>query len=168
MCALNEIFVHYLFWANSNWVCCSIYLCWCSNLPIKTHTNTRKNRTRQGVGLMKKGKIYVKYAKAFEYDETMHKVKCAVKSCSRWFAHTGLFSTHCTSCISCFLILYQDEWCILITSTSQIEMIETIANKSTCVRFPFESGSSNNHKSSPIKNITFHDRLRIVTCTNFR
>lgn len=67
--------------------------------------------------------------------------------------------------IVCSSILYQDEWCILITSTSQIEMIETIANISTCVRFPFESGSSSKHESSPIKNITFHDRLRIVTCT---
>lgn len=34
------------------------------------------------------------------------------------------------------------EWCILITPTTQIELIETIANKSTCVRFPLWKSSS--------------------------
>lgn len=57
-----------------------------------THKHKEKpNETRRGFD--EKRKTYVKYAKAFEYDETKHKVKCAAKSCFRWFAHTGLFNT---------------------------------------------------------------------------
>lgn len=49
------------------------------------------------------------------------------------------------------------EWCILITPTTQIELIETIANKSTCVRASFAKRllESKHEHCSHIKNITF-------------
>lgn len=47
-----------------------------------THKHKEKpNETRRGFD--EKRETYVKYAKAFEYDETKHKVKCAAKSCFR-------------------------------------------------------------------------------------
>lgn len=48
------------------------------------------------------------------------------------------------------------EWCILITPTTQIELIETIANKSTCVRVSFAKRlhESKHEHCSHIKNIT--------------